>query len=88
MRNVTMTMTLARAIWRLDEAVVVTGGDYTILTISINGIFTFGKRVDGHQTPKAPIVAVYRCPGKNKEEKKRRFRPLLFDYIYTPDQSS
>ena len=40
------------------------------------------------QTPKAPIVAVYRRSGKNKEEKKRRFRPLLFNCIYTPDQSS
>jgi len=26
-----MTMTLARAIWRLDETVVVTGRDYTTL---------------------------------------------------------
>jgi hypothetical protein len=40
------------------------------------------------QTPKVPIVAVYRHSGKNKEEKKRRFRPLLFDRIYTPVQAT
>ena len=88
-------MTLARAIWRLEEATVVTGGDYTILPSPENVLrlrfaqdaFS-GEGLWGEETPKAPIVAVYRCPGKNKEEKKRRFRPLLFDYIYTPDQST